>query len=159
MDFKLIQRMLVITGIVLLVFLTLTSVLMFYPFKTVVFDPPVIQVLNPGHRVPLGGVVDLQIHYKKYTKATGLIIRTLIRKTQDENELIVLGSSTVVSNRGMGAGETLSHYVLSDNRFEIGKNCRVVYSIYYTIFGIRQTVVQYESEPFEIYDPAKEPKQ
>ena len=151
--------MMVIGGIILLIGATFSFV-MLYPFKTVVFTVPVEVVtgekkeVRPGelqHQVPLGGVVNMRVHFTKYINNTGLIIRTLVRKKG--SELIVLDSSTVVSSRKAGSGTTDSHFVLTVNRYQLGPDCQIIFSIYYTLYGVRTIVVQYASEPFTIYDP------
>ena len=126
--------------------------LLFYPFKTVVFHQP-IEIMNPDKRVPLLGTVHMHIVSTKYTNAPGLIIRTLIRRRG--KEIYVLDSSTVVSNRPAGVGPVEAYFALTANSFMLGKDTSIIFSIYYTLFKFRPIMVQFETEPFEIYDPKK----
>ena len=140
------------------------SFIQLYPFKTIVFTES-IQVLNTPKtyivdgkevlvpQVPLGGTVNMRIYYKKYTNEKALIIRTLARRRG--RELIVLDSSTVVSNRLAGEGVTESFYYTPMNPEAVGPDCVVIYSIFYTLFGHRSIIKQFESVPFEIYAPAQ----
>jgi len=124
--------------------------LMVYPFKTLVFVQP-IEIANPGKRVPLLGVVRMRINFIKYIDNPGLVIRTLVRRRGQE--MYVLDSSTIVSNRTKGAGITEAVFPLTANKIMVGDDCRVIISVYYTIYWFRNIMVQFETEPFEIYDP------
>jgi hypothetical protein len=137
----------VIAGVLFLV-LSIFSFFMLYPFKTVDFVVP-IAVTNPDHKVPYNGTVNLRVFYKKHINNPGIIIRTLIRKNPD-GEITVLDSSTVVSTRKKGMGESDPTFVLNGNPGNIGKNCYIVFSIHYTLYRVRGIIIQYESEPFEI---------
>jgi len=131
----------------------------FFPFNTVNFIQP-IQVDNSKELriidgkevmmpvVPVGGVVELTIYYEKFTEASGLIIRTLVRKKG--KEILVLDSSTVVSNRPAGSGITHALIPVVEHPLAIGPDCYVIFSIYYHIFGFRTEMIQFETVPFEI---------
>ena len=54
-----------------------------YPFQTLDITEP-IKILNPGNRVPVGGIVEMQVHFIKYTDEPGVIVATLVRKEGDE---------------------------------------------------------------------------
>jgi hypothetical protein len=130
-----------------------------YPFKTITFTQP-IQVDNPKKlcvirgkevwipQVPVGGIIEMTIHYNKATDEPGLIIRTLLRKKGEE--VVVLDSSTVVSNRKAGSGVTHAIFPVIDHPLAIGPDCYVVFSIYYHLFGFRTEMKQFETVPFEI---------
>jgi hypothetical protein len=122
-----------------------------YPFKTVDIVEP-IRVLNPGNRVPIGGIVEMQVHFVKYTNEPGVIVATLVRKERDE--LIPIDSFTWISNRGASSGSHNRRFPInSTNSLAIGKNCFIIFSVHYELWGIRPITRQFESEPFEIYKP------
>lgn len=121
-----------------------------YPFKTTDF-PEGAKILNPAHMVPYNGMVEMVIKYHKWIPNKGIIYRTLIRR--QGHEIIILDSNTLVSDRGPGEGTTHSYFYLNGNANIIGPNASIIFSVYYTLYGIRNIMVQYESEPFEIYKP------
>jgi len=122
-----------------------------YPFKTIDIVEP-IKILNPGNRVPLGGVIELQTHFIKYINEPGLIVATIIRK--DGDEVCPIDSFTWLSNRSAGSGTIIRRLPVSEsNHLLVGKDCYVIFTIRYELWGIRPIVKQFESEPFEIYHP------
>jgi hypothetical protein len=149
----------IVVGVLLVVFLLIAIPIFFmtYPFKTVVFTQP-IRILNPAKKVmedgserrqvPVNGVVHMDIHYEKFIDNPGLVIRTLIRKRG--KEIQVLDSSTVVTTRKKGKGATDATFTLNPNSYMVGDDTYVVFSIYYTLFGVRPIMVQFETEAFEI---------
>jgi hypothetical protein len=151
-----------IIGILLSVIVLIAVPLFFtiYPFKTVVFTVP-IEVMNPRvaetgpegvvemvPHVPANGVVHMKINYIKYINNPGLVVRTLVRKVN--NQIEVLDSSTVITTRKCGSGETNATFALNPNDFLVGENTYVVFTIYYTLFGFRQTMDQFWTEKFTI---------
>lgn len=152
-----IYAMIGLGAFLVLMFLGYLAIL-FFPLKTIEFVQPV-QIDNPRPaptadnpkplpQVPLGGVIEMTINYRKYTDAPGLIVRTLVRKKG--KEIIVIDSSTVVSNRKKGAGITHGSFAVLNNPLAVGRNCYVVFSIYYHLFAGRTEMRQFETEPFEI---------
>jgi hypothetical protein len=154
------KRLLIFGGIGLLLLIAIPVFFMTYPFKTVVFTVPV-EVCNPRKpfinrdgkkemipQVSVNGVVQMKIDYVKYIDNPGLVVRTLIRKRGEE--IFVLDSSTVVTTRKAGKGITDSAFALNPNGFLVGTDTYVVFSIYYTLFGVRPIMVQFWSEKFDI---------
>ena len=135
-----------------LALILITLFFTFYPFKTVEFYGQA-EVMNPGKRIPVNGVVEFKFQFHKFTDLKGLVIRTLIR--HDGSEIAILDSNTVVSTRKKSNGkvEGVGFFYLNGNPEIAGKNCQVIFTVYYTLFGVRTIVVQCESEPFEIYNP------
>ncbi|CAO0822436.1 hypothetical protein DFAR_3060009 [Desulfarculales bacterium] len=132
-----------------------TAFFMFYPFKTVVFTQP-IKVTNPRPspaaqpQVAKDGVVDMTIYYEKFTDAPSLIVCTLVRKFPD-GSMVVLDSNTRTAHRKRGKGITYAHYHLNGSAGLPGKDTYVVFSIFYTLYGVRPIMApQFETEPFEI---------
>jgi len=159
-------RMIVIGLIASVVLIIGTFVfLMYYPFETVVFhgNPP-IRVTNPAPaptpenptpdpRVPLGGIVTMDINYTKFISNSALIVRTLMRKLPN-GEIVVVDSSTVVASRPKGSGISHATFAVLPNPLAVGTDCYVVFSIYYTLYGVRPIMVQYSTGRFEIYEDA-----
>jgi hypothetical protein len=128
---------------------------LFYPFKTVTFNR--LEITNPRTpdgllRIPSTGVVDMEIDFEKFTNEPGLIVRTVVRR-DDEGQMMVLDSNTAVSTRKAGKGVTDAHYHLLGAINLPGKKTSIIFSIYYTLYGFRPMMVQYETPQFEIYDP------
>jgi hypothetical protein len=124
-----------------------------YPFKTVKFtgNPP-IEVTNSDKKIPLGGVVTMKIPFTKYIDNPALIVKTLVSEDA-EHQFEVLDSVTVVSTRKAGTGVSYATFPLNFNSLSIGKNRRIIFTIYYTLFGMKPLMVQYKSEPFEVTKP------
>ena len=142
-----------------LVFITVFwSLIMFFPFVTVQFigDPP-IRIINAGKKIPLGGTVQMSVLYRKFTNAPGLVVMTLVGKNEF-GQLITLDSTTSISMRLHGQGESYPVFDLTVNKNNIGKDRQIVFSIYHTLFGVRPVLTQYWSEPFEITPPLGEQK-
>jgi len=137
-------------------YLGVSSFIIFYPFKTVIFKTP-IKIDNLDNRVPYNGIVNLTIQYEKFINLPTLSIRTLIRK-DEEGIITILDANSVVYHRPAGKGISHTHYILDGSTHLIGKKTSIVFSLYYTVFGFRSILTQYETEPFEIYDPATEVK-
>lgn len=119
---------------------------LFSPIQTVDFCGPV-QILNPGRKVPVGGVVHMRVKYTKFTNSPGLVIRTLVKKVGEDYIPIV--SNTTVSYRKKGSGVTDSLLPVFDSQLAVGTECYVVFSIYHHIYG-RTILKTFSTEPFEI---------
>jgi len=154
----------IVGGVLLAVLLVVAVPIFFmtYPFKTVIFTQPV-EVLNPRKafinpsgekemipQIPVNGIVHMKVFYEKFIPNPGLVIRTLIRKRG--NEIQVLDSSTEVTTWGVGKGIADDTFVLNPNGFLVGDDTYVVFSIFYTLFGVRPIMVQYTSEKFSIVE-------
>jgi hypothetical protein len=127
---------------------------MSYPFKTLDIAEPV-PILNPGHRVPLGGTVRMQVDFTKYIDNPGLIIISLVRKTGKEVE--ILASSSWVSYRKRGSGSHVRTFPMPQNIVSCaGKEYHMILTIQYDLYGVRNFVRQFTSEGFKIHDPEKE---
>ena len=154
-QYKSIEQITIGIALSFFLFVTVLCFFLFYPFKTVVFNQP-MKIANPSKMVPLLGTVVVNIHYKKYIDNPGLTVRTLVRR--GKSDLLPLDSSTVISLRKAGEEDTKAFFTLTNNKFLVGKDTSIVFTIYHTLFGFRPMMVQFETEPFEIYDPATEVK-
>lgn len=141
-----------IAGVVaFLILIVLLIFILAYPFETIVFTEP-IEILNPNLQVFVDGVVKMRVHYQKYINEPGLVVRTLVYNDEEGNE-VYLDSSTYVSYRKAGSGVLEELFTLRSNQATIGKGRRIIFTMYYTLFGFRPVMVQYKTAKFEIYKP------
>lgn len=135
---------------VLLVAWVVMAVMLFYPFKTVDIVQP-IEVINPHKTVQLGGVVKMEMHYRKYVDVPAVVIKTLVRADTGQT----IDSQTNVSLRPSTNGKTEvteTLFVLPRTPEALGK-CRLIITTQHTLFGFRMIPQIFETDVFDVVMP------
>jgi hypothetical protein len=122
-----------------------------YPFKTVIVKEP-IPILNKDHRIPVGGVAELEVTWQKFTDSPAIVRLTLHRRDRLKDETVVVSSATWVSSRAHGQGKHIRLFPIREP-LAVGKECWLVLSVNYDLYGLRPIIKEFKSEIFEVYQP------